>query len=135
MIHLLDSNVWIALIRRSSVEVAAKFQSVAVTSDIRICSVVLAELWYGCARSAKPQSNRRSLEALIAPFPSLPFDDAAADRFASIRRELEINGQTIGPFDLQIAAIALTHGCCLVTHNVNEFRRVHGLLIADWQTS
>jgi len=94
---------------------------------------VVAELWYGCARSAKPAANRAALQALIAPYPSLYFDDPAADHFATIRQHLESLGQVIGPYDMQIAAIALTNGCTLVTHNISEFSRVPGLLLEDWQ--
>jgi tRNA(fMet)-specific endonuclease VapC len=133
MIHLLDSNVWIGLVRQSSAVLAARFRAVAPTADIRVCSVVIAELWYGCARSAKPVANRAALAALIAPYPSLPYDNAAADHFVTIRRHLESLGQVIGPYDMQIAAIALANGCTLVTHNTAEFSRVPGLLIEDWQ--
>ena len=133
MIYLLDSNVWISLIRGTSPVLAAKYQSMSPTADIRVCSVVVAELWYGCARSAKPAANRAALQTLIAPYPSLPFDDAAADHFATIRQHLESLGQVIGPYDMQIAAIALANGCTLVTHNTTEFGRVPGLIIEDWQ--
>jgi tRNA(fMet)-specific endonuclease VapC len=40
--------------------------------------------------------------------------------------------QPIGPYDLQIAAIALQHGLIVVTHNVAEFTRVPGLVVEDW---
>lgn len=133
MTYLLDSNVWISLIRRSSVVLAAKYQGMAPTADIRVCSVIVAELWYGCARSAKPAANRAALEVLIAPYPSLPFDDAAAHHFVTIRRQLESLGQVIGPYDLQIAAIALANNCTIVTHNTGEFSRVPGLTLEDWQ--
>ena len=133
MTYLLDSNVWISLIRRSSVVLAAKYQGMAPTADIRVCSVIVAERWYGCARSAKPAANRTALDALIAPYPSLPFDDAAADHFVTIRRQLESLGQVIGPYDLQIAAIAVANNCTIVTHNTGEFSRVHGLTLEDWQ--
>jgi tRNA(fMet)-specific endonuclease VapC len=134
MTYLLDSNVWIALIRRTSPALAARFQAQAASGEFRICSVVVAELWYGCARSAKPVANRAALEALIAPHASLPYDDAAADHFARIRRGLESIGQVIGPYDLQIAAIALANNCTLVTHNTGEFSRVTGLPVEDWQS-
>jgi tRNA(fMet)-specific endonuclease VapC len=133
MIYRLDSNVWIGLIRRSSSVLAAKYRAMAPSADIRVCSVVIAELRYGAARSAKPTPNRTAVDALIAPFPSLPFDDAATDYFVSIRRHLESLGQPIGPYDMQIAAIALAHGCTLVTHNTSEFTRVPGLILEDWQ--
>jgi tRNA(fMet)-specific endonuclease VapC len=133
MIFLLDSNVWIGLIRRSSAALAARYQAIAPSADIRVCSVIVAELWYGCARSAKPVGNRAAVDALIAPFPSLPYDNAAADHFVTIRRHLESLGQVIGPYDMQIAAIALANNCSLVTHNTAEFSRVPGLQIEDWQ--
>lgn len=65
---------------------------------------------------------------------SLPFDDKAAEQYAAIRRHLETLGLPIGPYDLQIAAIALVHGCTLVTHNQAEFSRVPRLLLEDWET-
>ena len=57
----------------------------------------------------------------------------AADRFASLRRHLDTLGTPIGPYDLQIAAIALVNGCTLITHNTREFSRVPGLLLEDWE--
>ena len=39
----------------------------------------------------------------------------------------------IGPYDLQVAAIALAQSCTLVTHNVKEFGRVPGLTVEDWE--
>ena len=42
-------------------------------------------------------------------------------------------GKPIGPYDSQIAAIALTHQLMLVTHNTAEFGRVAGLAVEDWE--
>jgi tRNA(fMet)-specific endonuclease VapC len=39
---------------------------------------------------------------------------------------LQTNGTVIGPYDLQIAAICLTHDLTLATGNVDEFNRVAG---------
>ena len=72
------------------------------------------------------------MDALLAPVMSLSFD-ASVDHFVSIRCHLESLGQAIGPYDMQIAAIALSHGCTLVTHNTGEFSRVPGLTLEDWQ--
>ena len=133
MTYLLDTNVWVALLRKSSAEVATRFQVVVPTGDLRVCSIVVAELRHGALRSAKPAANRAATDALLAPFPSLPFDDAAAGHYAAIRHHLESTGQLIGPLDLQIAAIAFANGCVLVTHNTAEFSRVPGLTIEDWR--
>jgi len=73
------------------------------------------------------------VDALLAPVTRLPFDDAAAEHFARIRHVLEQAGLMIGPFDAQIAAIALANQCTLVTHNTSEFGRVPGLTCEDWK--
>ena len=92
---------------------------------------MVAELRHGSLRSAKPAANRAAVDALLAPYASLAFDDGAAEHFATIRRHLEQQGLMIGPYDVQIAAIALANSCRLVTHNVSEFSRVPGLVIED----
>ena len=73
------------------------------------------------------------VEQLRQQFTSLPFDDAAAEQYGRIRADLTGRGLLIGGNDMLIAAIALTNGCTLVTHNTAEFSRVAGLLIEDWQ--
>jgi tRNA(fMet)-specific endonuclease VapC len=130
--YLLDTNVWITTLRRPGSSLAARFRAIDL-ADIRVCSVVVYELRYGCLRSAKPAANRAAVDALLAPFPSLPFDDAASEHAAVVGRHLETLGLTIGPYDLQVAAIALANGCTLVTHNTAEFSRVPGLALEDWE--
>ena len=104
-------------------------------TDIVICSVVLSELIYGAARAAPlhQANNRMRVEQLRQQFMSLPFDDSAAEQCGAVRAHLAALGTPIGPNDLMIAAIALTHRLILVTHNTSEFGRVPGLAIEDWQ--
>jgi tRNA(fMet)-specific endonuclease VapC len=132
MTYLPDSNVWITFLRKPSSPVVAKLNS-TVPANVRVCSIVVAELRYGCLRSAKAAATRAALDQLLAPYISLPFDDSASEQFAKIRRHLESIGLMIGPYDLLIAAIALANGCTLVTHNQKEFSRVPGLLLEDWE--
>src|SRR5207302_1323483 len=72
-------------------------------------------------------------DTFLAPFSSLPFDDACAVKCAEIRRALERKGEMIGPHDLQIAAVALRHNLTLVTHNTREFSRIAALRLEDWE--
>jgi tRNA(fMet)-specific endonuclease VapC len=60
------------------------------------------------------------------------FDKEAAGYYAVIRSELERKGQIIGGNDIVIAATALANAGILVTHNVNEFSRINGLMLDDW---
>ena len=131
MKYLLDTNACIAHLRGLG-KVTERLRAF-VPSEVAVCSVVRSELMFGAARSRDPVRERSVVEAFLAPMSSLPFDDAAADRYAAIRLNLERQGMRIGAYDLQIAAIALCHGLTLVTHNTQEFSRVPDLLFEDWE--
>jgi tRNA(fMet)-specific endonuclease VapC len=134
MTYLLDTNVCVQYLRGRSASILSRLQNTP-SDQIRLCSVVKAELFLGALRSAKPESNRAKVDAFIRPYESVPFDDIAADVCARIRHQLETAGTPIGPYDLQIAALALVHGHTLVTHNTREFSRVPSLSVEDWQES
>jgi len=130
MAFLPDTNVWICLLKNPGGQLEAKLRSRRV-SDVLFCAIVKAELWHGAEKYGNRERRRRALEMLFAPFASLPFDDAAAEHYADIRHQLEVQGRTIGPNDLKIAAIARTHGLTLVSAD-QEFKRVPGLSVEDW---
>lgn len=130
---LLDTNVCVQYLRGKNVRVRQRLASTP-THEVWLCSVVLSELYIGVLRSADPLKNRAEVDRFAAPYASLPFDDAAAEVCSRVRDHLECQGIPIGPYDMQIAAIALTNGCTLVTHNTNEFGRVPGLTLEDWET-
>ena len=134
MSFLLDSNTWISLLRRQDAKVLAALDQ-HPADEILLCSVVLAELWYGAERSGRREANYLLVDALQGKYRSLPFDDAAAREYAVIRATLAQQGNPIGPNDTMIAAIARSYGVTLVTNNVGEFRRVSGLAIEDWQSA
>jgi tRNA(fMet)-specific endonuclease VapC len=131
MAYLLDTNSWIHYLKHADSPVRARLQALK-PSDVVSCSVVRSELLHG----AEKYGNRDRRLAIVvetqAPFQSLPFDDDAAAVYAQVRHSLELVGAVIGPYDLQIAAIALLHGLTLVTHNQAEFSRVDGLQTEDW---
>jgi tRNA(fMet)-specific endonuclease VapC len=88
---------------------------------------------YGARKSRRVAHVLSSLAAFWAPLESLPFDDACAEQYGPIRADLEAAGTPIGANDLMIAAIAKRHDVTLVTHNVDEFIRVPGLRVEDWE--
>jgi tRNA(fMet)-specific endonuclease VapC len=132
--YCLDTNACIALINGLSVPVRARFKA-AIDEGSVICvsSVVLHELWYGAAKSARRESNTERMRAFLSgPFEILPWDDADARAAGEVRAELESEGRMIGAYDALIAAQAVRRGITLVTANVREFRRVDGLMWEDW---
>ncbi len=133
MPYLLDTNTCIQHLRGRNAAITRKLSTMQAM-EIQLCSVVRAELIYGALRSANPAHNRALVEHFCGRFVSLPFDDRAADTYATIRAVLTATGQLIGPNDLVIAAIALANNTVLVTHNAREFSRVEGLMIEDWES-
>jgi tRNA(fMet)-specific endonuclease VapC len=98
-----------------------------------VCSIVRAELFFGAAMSHDPVKTLTVQRLFLSQFQSLPFDGRAAEEYAEIRADLKRQGQPIGPNDLLIAAICRANHATLVTHNVNEFRRIAGLKLDDWE--
>jgi tRNA(fMet)-specific endonuclease VapC len=133
--YLLDTNTWIALLRWQNAGVLARLQQ-HQPDEILLCSVVLAELWFGAERSNANRrvANLQLVDELEANYQSLPFDSAAAREYAIIQAHLFNIGQPIGPNDTLIDAIARSRGATLVTHNSAEFSRVPRLLVEDWQS-
>jgi tRNA(fMet)-specific endonuclease VapC len=134
MSYLLDTNACVEYLRQRNSAVVARIAATPAT-DIRLCSVVKAELYHGAHRSQQVQSNLTKVDNFVRPFISLPFDDDAAREYGRIRADLERRGVVIGPYDLQVAAITLVHGLTLVTHNTTEFSHVTGLSLEDWQVT
>jgi tRNA(fMet)-specific endonuclease VapC len=130
---LLDTNVLIDVLRaRPAAEAIRQRMESLEPGEAAICSVVREELVFGALRAVQPEARAAAMHEFLVAFPSLPFDDAAADHAARIRHTLAARGTPIGPHDVQIAGIALARGLTLVTRNTGEYLRVEGLAIDDW---
>lgn len=130
MQYLLDTNVWIHYLKNAASPVASRLRQTPA-SEVAVCSVVWAELLHGARKYERRDERQARVERTLEPYRSLPFDDAAARRYAVIRDDLETRGEVIGSNDLLIAAIALSHGLVLVTNDAG-FGRVTGLQTEDW---
>lgn len=130
MPYLLDTNILIAL-SKARPGLAERLAPIPA-SAILISSVVVAEIEYGIAKSARQAHNRQVFDTLLAGFQVVPFDTAAARLYGPIRAQLEQQGRLIGPYDLMIAAHAQALNAVLVTDNVGEFARVKGVAVENW---
>jgi tRNA(fMet)-specific endonuclease VapC len=132
--YLLDTNACIALINGHPATIRSRLQKATAAGDhVLVSSVALFELWYGVAKSARQDFNRKRVETFLAgPFLVLPFEDADSRIAGSVRAGLEAVGKPIGAYDVLMAGQALRHELTLVTANVSEFSRVKGLSWQDW---
>jgi tRNA(fMet)-specific endonuclease VapC len=130
MRYLLDANAVIALLNdaRSKLALRARREK---PSDIAISAVVAHELFYGAFKSRRVAQNVALVDAL--QFATLEFDKEDARRAGEVRAFLAAKGTPIGPYDVLVAGQALARNLILVTHNTDEFERVPGLRIEDWQ--
>jgi tRNA(fMet)-specific endonuclease VapC len=114
--------------RRRKPELRRRLESaIAADAPIGIPTIVLFELRYGIARSARPQENAAILAAsLTLDVSPWPFELEDAEEAGDIRAELERAGTPIGPCDVLIAAQARRRGALLVTANSGEFTRIPG---------
>jgi tRNA(fMet)-specific endonuclease VapC len=132
--YLLDTNACIHVLNGSSPPLIARLRATD-PAQVVLSAVVKAELAFGARHSARVAENLRLLAEFYRPFPSRPFDDRAAEHYGLIRADLARTGQLIGPNDLLIAATARAHDLVLVTHNTDEFSRVVGLQLEDWEAT
>lgn len=129
--YLLDTNICIYIIKKKPADVL-KVLKTKSKKEIYISSITVAELEYGVAKSQYPERNKVALIEFLSIFNILPFDDADAVNFGSIKTDLEKKGKVIGPMDLLLAAQAKTKHLILVTNNVKEFERVEDLKLENW---
>jgi len=132
--YLLDTNACIALINGKPPSVRNRFQkALAADAKMLVSSVVAFELWYGVAKSARPEANAQLVETFFSgPVSVLAFELEDGKVAGRIRAALETAGKPVGAYDLLIAGQALRHELTLVTANVREFSRIKGLEWQDW---
>lgn len=95
-------------------------------------SINLGELLYGAARKGNSSLVERVREVVRRAQIILPFDEAAAEVYGTLRAQLERQGKRLDEPDLRIASIALAHDLTLVTGNVRHFGRVPDLRVENW---
>jgi tRNA(fMet)-specific endonuclease VapC len=101
-------------------------------AKIGICVPVLGEIVGGLeaslSREASWEIARRKLGKLVC----WPFERASAYEYGRIFAELKRRGRVIQQVDMQVAAIALTLGSCIVVSNDSDLKVVPGLTIESW---
>jgi tRNA(fMet)-specific endonuclease VapC len=127
--YLLDADT-VSYALRGQGQVASRILE-RPPSDVCISALTVAELRYGAERK-KSQKLRRAIRGFVKDITVVPFDEAAAERFAAVAAELSAAGTPIGIVDTLVAAQALSRGLTVVTNNIKHFAHVRGLKIENW---
>ena len=121
MRFMLDANMLILLLDLN--EPVVRRTSECFEGDLCMSAIAYAEVTHGTVAGKAPPQEL--LEGAVAVVPIVPFDEAAAQVYATLpfRRHR---------FDRLIAAHALALDLTLVTANVRDFRDLAGLRVEDW---
>ena len=129
--YLLDTNICIYIIKKNPKQVVDRIKTLK-PHQVKLSSISISEMEYGASKSKKRERNRQALLHFASAFDIIAFDDSDAEVYGLIRAELEKKGQIIGPYDMQIAAQAISRDLILVTNNISEFLRISNIKLENW---
>src|SRR5260370_19845963 len=113
---LLHTNVVIAVLKQQPLHLLQRFAPELRQRTLALSTIVLFELQYGVANSARRKENTDRLAVFLqAPVAVLPFEPQDAEDAGERRAELRRAGKPVRPFHLLVAAPARRRGAVLVT--------------------
>ena len=127
--YVLDTNASSAILRQRE-PVCARAASVPLAS-LAISSVTAGELHYGVAKRPQATTLAKLVREFLRYTDILPWTDAIAHHYGTLRAALETKGITIAPLDLMIAAHALAVDATLVSAD-QALLQIDILKIEDW---
>jgi tRNA(fMet)-specific endonuclease VapC len=124
---LLDSNIVIALLQGDDVVLS----NLDRAPEVFIPAVVIGELFFGAAKSARPAENTDKVERFAANRYIVSCDLDVAREYGRLKKRLREKGRPLPENDIWIAATAKHHEMVLVTRD-SHFKEVDDLRMADW---
>ena len=133
--YLLDTNILSKPTRKNpNDKIMQRF--IEYDGQYVTAAIVWHELQYGCALLANSKRKTQLLSYLLTLQNNgliiLPYDQVAAEWFASHRAILKEQGKMAAYADGEIAAIAAVNKLTLVTRNTDDFNDFKDLLLDNW---
>lgn len=127
--YMLDTNTVSHLIK----EHPAVARRVVATPMTFLCvsAITKGELLFGLAKRPDAKRLHLAVRELLRRVDVLPWDNAIAEHYGTVRADMERQGKVLAPLDLLIATHALSVGALLVTSD-RAFGQVAGLLVENW---
>lgn len=127
MSYLVDSD-WLADYLKGRAPARMLLASL-FPDGLAISIITYAEIYQGIYYGTERRRHEEGFRALLRTVPVLSLSRPIARRYATLRGQLQQEGQLIDQPDLFIAATALEHGLILVTRNRRDFERIPGVRI------
>ncbi len=130
---LIDSSIFIAA-ERGRLTLATHLAG-QEQEPMALSVITASELLHGIYRAEEPahrMQRERLVEAILARFPVVEFDLAAARVHARLWAELAVRGEVVGAHDLLISASAIALDFQVATANARDFQRIPGLRVQLW---
>ena len=106
-------------------------QRVSEAAEVFASIIVLGELYYGARKSARVESNLRTVDEFVAANRVLSCDHTTAQHYGRIKNLLREKGRPIPENDIWIAATAKQHDLTVASRD-NHFAVIDGLSIETW---
>ncbi len=130
--YCFDTDILSATMRREpSLPLIRRLAQIPPTEQFTT-AIAMGELLYGAARRDSRRLGKQVRDLIRGALTILPFDEAAAEVYGSLRAQLESEGRRLDEPDARIASIALARDLTLVTGNVRHFSRVPDLSVENW---
>lgn len=135
---LLDTNVVSEPLRLAGNAAVLAWIDAQNVETLYLAAISLAELRYGVAvlpPGKRKDTLHQNLERRVVPLFAgriLPFDEAAADAYATLRAHARTMGRAISTADGYIAATAAARGMTVATRDSSPFEAARLELINPW---
>lgn len=127
--YMLDTNT-VSYFLREHPKVTKRILSVPMAS-LSISAITEGELLFGLAKRPEAKRLKFAVHEFLLRVEVMPWDSSTAQHYGTARANLEAQGKSIAPLDMQIGCHALSLPAILVT-NDQAFHHMTGLQIEDW---
>jgi len=128
-LYLLDTNTVSHLIKRHPQ--ATQHLLAVPMHSVCISAITAGEVAFGLAKRPDAVALKTTVNEFLRRVDVLPWDDAVAQTYGTLRAQLQSQGLSLSPLDLQIAAHALHANAVLVTSD-QAFCKVPSIDAKNW---
>ena len=132
LLYLLDTNTVSHLIKRHPQ--AIQHLLAMPMHSVCISAITAGELAFGLAKRPEAVALKAAVNEFLRRVEVLPWDDAVAQTYGTLRALMQSNGTPLAALDMQIAAHALQLKAALISSD-RAMAQVPELLVEDWTDS